>query len=244
MNRNISGAQNGVYFPYYHHVFDDERGGFEKQLRYLKNYGDFISIDTAIELLNADKETKGKYFCVSFDDGYECCYHNVAPICKDLSIPVVIYLPTSFIGLDPEKQEDLQRIRENLPANKKILSFLNWQQCRDLLRVNFTFGSHTHLHINIASLTKEKIELELDVSKGLIEEKLGVKCEHFACPWGKVEKDFDPNIAIPIAKETGFHSFATTHRGINFGQKDIFMLRRDHLMANWPSSYLNYFFGR
>ena len=42
----------------------------------MKNYGDFISYDDAINLLKMGLKTNDKYFCLSFDDGFKNIYEN------------------------------------------------------------------------------------------------------------------------------------------------------------------------
>ena len=241
--RSFDTPGNWISFPYYHHVFDDERSGFEKQLKYLKNFGDFISITEAVDLLSGAHKMNGKYFCVSFDDGYQCLYDNMMPVTEALDVPVIIYLPTDYIGLKPENGEDLKMIKDNLPNNPKLLSFLDWEACNEMTAHKISFGSHTKSHTNLWDLDDLKLREELLSSKNIIEEKLQKNCLDFACPWGIIDKNFNPVITTPVAKELGYRSFASTNRGRNFSESDLFQLRRDHLLANWPNAQLKYFFG-
>jgi peptidoglycan/xylan/chitin deacetylase (PgdA/CDA1 family) len=234
---------NWISFPYYHHVFDDEKLGFERQLKYLKNFGDFISITYAIDLLSGVNKIEGKYFCVSFDDGYQCLYDNMMEVSAALDVPVIIYLQTDYIGLKPENESDLKRIKDNLPQNPKLLSFLDWDECKRMTSHKISFGSHTMSHINLWKLDQTKLREELQGSKKIIEEKLQAECLDFACPWGIVLQDFDPVKTTPIAKELGYRSFASTNRGRNNSASDLYQIKRDHLLANWPNAQLKYFFG-
>ena len=241
--RSIDKPGNWISFPYYHHVFDDEKSGFEKQLKYLKNFGDFISIADAVFLLSDVNKMNGKYFCLSFDDGYQCLFDNMMPITAALDIPVIIYLPTDYIGLKPEKGNDFKMIKDNLPQNPKLLSFLDWETCNKMTSYQISFGSHTMSHTNLWDLEDIKLREELLYSKKIIEENLQSKCLDFACPWGVVDKNFNPLITTPVAKELGYRSFATTNRGRNFSESDLFQIKRDHLLATWPTAQLKYFFG-
>ena len=51
------GGRGWIRFPYYHHVFDDERRGFARQLDYLRQFGDFVAIDDAAAMLASDDGT-------------------------------------------------------------------------------------------------------------------------------------------------------------------------------------------
>jgi peptidoglycan/xylan/chitin deacetylase (PgdA/CDA1 family) len=243
LKKSISKNNNCIQFPYYHHVFDDENKGFEKQLNYLKNYGDFISMDQASTLLNNEKTINGRYFCVSFDDGFRNTYSNMLEVTDKLDIPVIVYLPTNYIGLNAEIPVDLEIIKQFHPEDPKLVPFLSWNDCREMLNHNVSFGSHTLNHSNLSKISTEEIKVELQKSKEIIEKKLMVSCYHFACPWGRAGIDFDPAITTDIAAKLGYKSFATTDRGIMKNGDDLFLLKRQHLLANWGNNQLKYFFG-
>ena len=241
---SIAASGNWIRFPYYHHVFDDERKDFERQLKYLRNFGEFISIDDVCTMMNDKAAIDGRYFCVSFDDGYRCLYHNMMPITAAMNIPVIIYLPTIYTGLSETNEEDLVLVKDNLPNNSKLLSFLSWEQCREMLDHQISFGSHTKTHANLAGLSPAEIEKELLESKLIIEENLQRDCTHFACPWGRVNINFDPAITTPIAQKLGYQTFCTTDRGKTQKGDDLFQIKRDHLLAHWGNYQLKYFFSK
>lgn len=241
---SITASGNWIRFPYYHHVFDDERKDFERQLKYLRNFGEFISIDDVCDMMNDKAAIDGRYFCVSFDDGYRCLHDNMMPITAEMNIPVIIYLPTIYTGLSETNEEDIVLIKNNLPGNPKLLSFLNWAQCREMLDHKISFGSHTKTHANLAGLSPAQIENELLESKLIIEENLQQSCRHFACPWGRVNINFDPAITTPIAQRLGYQTFCTTDRGKTQKGDDLFLLKRDHLLAGWGNYQLKYFFSK
>lgn len=233
-----------IRFPYYHHVFDDEKKDFERQLRYLKRFGDFISIDDACALIVSKSSFKGRYFCLSFDDGFYNCYSNMMEITAGLDVPVIVYLPTNYIGLAVNDREDQQKILKFYPEKNKPVAFLNWEDCKKMLSYQMTFGSHTCSHVNLAKLTAEAIEQELCLSKKAVEENLNVECKHFACPWGRPGLDFYPEQTTDIARKSGYLSFATTQRGKMSQGDDLMLIKRDHLLAKWENFQLRYFFSR
>jgi len=241
--KSISKTNNWVQFPYYHHVFSDEKKGFEKQLNYLNNFGDFISMDQACELIQSDDPIPGRFFCISFDDGFLNTSLNMMEITDKLSIPVIIYLATDYIGLDSQDTGDIKKIKQFHPEDPKLIPFLDWSDCLEMLKHNVTFGSHTLSHAKLSKINTSEIEIELKKSKEIIEKELGVSCNHFACPWGRTGIDFDPAITTEIAKNLGYQSFATTDRGRMKKGDDLFQLKRQHLLANWGIYQLKYFFG-
>lgn len=243
-NKSISTSNSWIRFPYYHHVFDDEKKGFERQLRYLKNFGEFISMDEVVQLIERKEPLDGRYFCVSFDDGYRCLYSNMVDVTAPMDIPVIIYLPTDYIGLHESREEDVIKIKNNRIGNPRLLSFLNWEQCREMLQHQVSFGSHTKQHAALMALQPTEIEQELQLSKDIIEKQLQVPCVHFACPWGVPGVHFNPAVTTPLAKALGYRTFATTQRGKMLPGDDLYLLKRDHLLANWSNAHLVYFFNQ
>jgi peptidoglycan/xylan/chitin deacetylase (PgdA/CDA1 family) len=243
VNRKVDRQEHYLAFPYYHHVFNDEKKGFRRQLTYLKNFGDFITMDQAVEIINSTVPIKGRHFCVSFDDGFENCYTNMVEITDQLNVPVIIYLPTSFIGLDAANQIDYDKMKSFYPGMGRAVPFLNWKQCREMLQHQVSFGSHTVDHVNLAVLSEEEIAKELMESKQKIELELGISCKHFASPFGTPGKFFDPVTIGKVARSVGFISVASTKRGKMYNNTNAFLIQRDHLLANWGNYQLKYFFG-
>ncbi|MBK7946601.1 MAG: polysaccharide deacetylase family protein [Flavobacteriales bacterium] len=237
-------GQSWVRFPCYHHVFADERKGFERQLQYMRTIGEFIPMDDAIEMITGGSPIDGRYFSVTFDDGFRNCLEHMMPITAELGVPVIIYLPTDYIGRDASTPSDAERMLRFYPEDPKLVEFLNWDECRSMLGHGVSFGSHTVNHAHLIELGADAITDELKRSKEAIEEKLGIACRHFACPWGKPVVDFDPAVAPGIARALGYSSFAASNRGAMRAGGDVFMLTRDHMVADWENFQLRYFLSR
>lgn len=244
INKNISSTNDWISFPYYHHIFDDEVKNFDRQLNYFKNYGDFISIDQAYEMMQRQEKISGRYFCLSFDDGFQNCYTNMMDVTVKYNVPTIIYLATDYINLDLTMESNLKKIKDFDEIVNKSVPFLDWKECREMLGNKITFGSHTCGHLNLATLTNEEIQFQLKTSKALIEKELGVECSHFAAPWGRRGIDFNEEILIKIAKENNYKTVVTTNRGKVYQQDNPFLIKREHVLAEWGNSQLDYFFGK
>ena len=46
-----------------------------------------------------------------------------------------------------------------------------------------TVGAHTHSHVDLSHASEQVCQDEMARSKGLVEDRLGVACRHFAYPW-------------------------------------------------------------
>lgn len=226
-------------FPFYHHVFDDERVGFARQLDYMARHGEFIGLDDALGLLDSATPIDGRYFCLTFDDGLKNCATNGAPILLDKGAPAAIFLATHYIGTDIEADRDL--LLGFYDDGRTLIEFLDWDDCRRLAEAGMTFGSHTENHVHLSELDAAGVKHELARSKRTIEDRLGRECRHFCCPFGRPGINFWPERDPEIARRLGYRSFLTTRRGANRTGDSPMAVRRDHLLAGWGDYQLRYF---
>ena len=91
------GRGGALRFPYYHHVFEDERATFARQLRWMRRQGEYLGWDDAVALVQSGQPIDGRYFCISFDDGFRNCVTHALPILVEHGATVAFFLATSFI---------------------------------------------------------------------------------------------------------------------------------------------------
>jgi peptidoglycan/xylan/chitin deacetylase (PgdA/CDA1 family) len=240
--RSIARTSDWIRFPYYHHVFDDECHGFSRQLKYLKNFGDFISLDDAVAMLESGNDIKGRYFCITFDDGFKNCEANAMPILLDHGAPAAFFLATDYIGTDIEA--DREHLLDFFGHRQTLVEFLTWSDCRRMIDSGMTIGSHTVHHARLADLQAEEVLKELIDSKAVIEEHLGIICEHFCYPFGISNNDFLPERDPGLAHQAGYRSVSTGSRGAMRQGASQYMIQRDHILANWSNFQLRYFLSR
>ena len=239
----IDSSKEWIRVIFYHHVFDDERKDFERHLRYLRKYGDFISLDTVVDILEKNEKICGRYFCVTFDDGFKNCITNALPILVENECLASFFIATDYIGCNVE--EHLYTFKEKFSGNKNAypipVEFMNWDDCKNLLEAGMIIGSHTCSHVPLSELDDNQLKSELVKSKQKIEEKLGIDCIHFAAPLGVPGKHFIVGNDPIIAKTVGYRSFLTTERGPNYKGTDPFRIRRDGMFARCGNHALRFF---
>lgn len=242
LTSRVPRGSNWIRFPYYHHVFDDERSSFDAHLGYMRNFGEIISVDTAMEMLASHDRVDGRYFCITFDDGFKNCVTNALPILLERQATAAFFIPTRFIGTS------LERDREVLLAfyghGKILMEFLDWDDCRTLAEAGMTIGSHTVSHRVLSGLTDTEVETELRESKKTIERELGTSCDHFCAPVGRPDLDFRTDRDPELARKVGYRSFLTTQRGSVHRLSTPMAVDRDHTLADWGLYQLRYFFSR
>ena len=103
---------------------------------------------------------------VTFDDGTVDFHSHALPLLVRYKVPALLYLATGGVGTSAQDS-------------------LTWEHLAEAVATGLvTVGSHTHGHTDLSSATEEEAEDEMRRSQGLIEERLGVECRHFAYPWG------------------------------------------------------------
>jgi peptidoglycan/xylan/chitin deacetylase (PgdA/CDA1 family) len=232
----------GVHVLYYHHVFDDERAGFERQLRFLSNHAEWVSLDDALRVMNDGGEAGHRYLAITFDDGFENCFTHAMPTLSEHSIPAAFFLPTDFVGAHPH--QDPSRVWSFFKKTLDI-PFMTWAQCREAAEAGFVFGSHSCSHTSLIDLDEAQVRWELETSRHLIEQEIGAPCQHFCAPRGKSGLHFDADRDPRIAEELGFRSFLTTDAGVNPLNHPMpySVVRRRHVVAAWGNHELAYFLG-
>ncbi|MDP6944972.1 MAG: polysaccharide deacetylase family protein [Myxococcota bacterium] len=230
----------GVQILYYHHIFDDERAGFERQLAWLSQRVDWVSYDEALRLMREGGEPGKRYLAVTFDDGFENCFTHAMPILEGHDVPATFFLATDFIGANPARDPSHSW---SFFTRTLDVPFMTWDQCRQAADAGFTFGSHTCTHASLIDLNDGDVHWELERSKAVMERELGRPCDHFCAPRGKPMEHFDPSRAPALARQLGYRSFATTEPGVNVVSADPFMVRRRHAIAAWGNYQLKYFLG-
>ncbi len=228
----FSKKKNSVQFLYSHHVFYDEKKSFIKQINYLKNIGDFISYDDALKINRYKKKINGRYFVLSFDDGFK----NNLEICDILlsyKIPATFFIPVSFIGNKREDSGEVFFFNKNLYIN-----FLDWKDCKKIKNDRlFNIESHSVNHKNFLHLNKQQILFELNQSKLEIKRRLNLSVKHFACPYGGYNKFYD----LETARKVGYKSFSISERGELFQKTKNFLIKRHNLDSSWPIKFLKFF---
>ena len=183
-------THNWVRFVMYHDITANERSDLARQLHYIRNIAEFVSIDEALSLSKSEQSPDGRYICITVDDGYESCYTNITPILEEFGAPGTFFVIPGFIEGQPPSMR-------RHPRNSKLdnMRFLSWAQCRDMVTRGMTIGSHTFSHAKLAELIDAEADDEFQRSARIISQEVGVECRHFAAPWGQPHRDFRPDRA-------------------------------------------------
>ncbi len=230
--RGIGRAPAGVYTLCYHHIPARDRANFERQLEYLGRNGVFVSADQARQLVCSGGAAEGRFFLLSFDDGYADLVDVAQPVLAERGISAIAFVVTSWLTSPPDKTAS-RADGYMTPAD-----LLRWHAS------GMDIGSHTHTHRQLVTLTEPEVRDELRRSSAVLAEITGERPHHFACPWGVPERDFRLDETPRLMREEGYVSLFTTTRGVATDARDLGLMPRHVLEPHWPLYQVNALLGR
>ena len=75
--------------------------------------------------------------------------------------------------------------------------FMKWDHVIELGHSPLiTIGAHTHTHPLLTSLSSQEMVAEIESSKNILEEKLGVSVNHFSYPYGAVDEEIKNHLRM------------------------------------------------
>lgn len=152
---------------------------FREQMVYLANTGRVISLDEAIEGLRNGWLDNNRRYVLTFDDAYEDFYTHAWPVLAELDLPATLYVPTGFIE-SPANSPVVGDV-----AGKERLKPATWEMLKEMAASErITIGGHTHSHPDLPTLDDNAVISELEQCDALLQERLGVRVQHFAYPRG------------------------------------------------------------
>lgn len=138
--------------------------------------------------------------------------------CKNLDEKEEVFAQLRRVIIDMEPIERMELFQKLFVENGIDLyqttreNALSWKQLKELSTSDLvTIGAHTVTHPALSGLSPEQIKEEVLGGKTLLEEKLGIKIEHFSYPFGS-RKEANQR-EFKILKELGFKTATTTRSG-------------------------------
>jgi peptidoglycan/xylan/chitin deacetylase (PgdA/CDA1 family) len=128
-----------------------------------------------------------KDVAITFDDGLRSVMRNAAPILADYNIPWSLFVVSDWSDGKGPWGDDV---------------FLGWRDLERLIAAGVEVGSHSATHPDFTHLDLPRIVEELGSSRRVIEDRLGIKVETFAIPFGQSMNW--PARAAQAARQVGY----------------------------------------
>jgi peptidoglycan/xylan/chitin deacetylase (PgdA/CDA1 family) len=215
--------QNLISVLNYHRIDNDledvnavSPSNFERQMIFLKNNYEVISVKELIEIIQSGVNHK-RWVVITFDDGYLDNYKNAAPILKKNQIPACFFISSGIVGSDKPFAHDIKRLGRQIPV-------MNWEHVRQLYEMGFEIGAHTINHVRLSQCNFLTLQQEIVGSKETIENILNTEIKYFSHPHG-LQSDVSTE-ALNIIKQSGFECNFSAYGGLVQPGDDIFNIKR------------------
>ncbi len=196
---------------------------FDAQMKYLTDNGyRVITPDMLLNFLEYKRQIPKKSVLITIDDGYKSVISVAFPILKKYGFTATVFVYTKYVGI-----------------SKKAMS---WDDLRILKANGFTIGSHTVYHSDLTQkesgeTTKvffERINMEINLSKTIIDKKLDQNTIYFAFPYGRYNTEL-----LKKAKSAGYKMAVTVDRGSNPFFTNPLALKRDMILKRDMNSFIS-----
>lgn len=163
---------------------------FERQMRLLRARG-----YRATTFSDAVAAAPGSgIVAVTFDDAFASVVEFGFPILQRLGMVATLFVPTDFIDAGgPLRWSGIDQWLDGPTAAE--LTPASWAQISSLVAAGWEVGSHTASHPRLPDLDDASLADELERSKRVCEDRLGIPCASLAYPYGAV----DPRVVTATA---------------------------------------------
>jgi peptidoglycan/xylan/chitin deacetylase (PgdA/CDA1 family) len=140
---------------------------FEAQMEILRDAGiAVVPLARLVAALLDGEPLPPRSVVLTFDDGWANQYRHAFPVLVRHGYPATFFVFTNPIGRDTR--------------------FMDWGQLRELTEAGMTVGSHSRTHPYLGRITDPaELRREVEGSRTLLEERLGVEVRFFAYPFGE-----------------------------------------------------------
>ena len=137
---------------------------------------------------------------LTFDDGFLSNRKMAESVLMPLGICAVFFPTYEFIGLDSKNSFDFASRyfypRRSVSLEDGDLSSMSWADLSWLLSQGHEIGAHTLTHRALSGLSSREKRIEIIDGADQLEQKLGVRVEKFAYPFGSLSTVDEESIEI------------------------------------------------
>jgi peptidoglycan/xylan/chitin deacetylase (PgdA/CDA1 family) len=150
-------------------------GDFAAQLAYLRD-GGYTTL-TAADLVQGEAgrivQWPAKPVVLTFDDGFADFHDAALPLLRRYGFTATLFVTTGWIANGA-----------GTAARSRPPRMLSWSQLAEVAAAGVEVGAHSHHHAMLDQLTGNSLRQELEVSKAILEDRLGLPVTGLAYPFG------------------------------------------------------------
>jgi peptidoglycan/xylan/chitin deacetylase (PgdA/CDA1 family) len=190
-------------------------------------------------MLQGKRAIDGRYFHLSFDDGFRNNFTNALPVLIEHKVPAIFFVPTGIVSAD---WKTAQHYCINTTSYRGTMEMMTWDDLSEIILQGFEIGSHTRTHARFSSISSnpQAIEDEIHGSKNDLEAYLNIQCKYIAWPYGTLA-DSD-RTSLSAVSTAGYTACFGAFRGtVKPNETDMFSIPRHHFEVEWPIQHIQYF---
>lgn len=239
--RRAVGHQGGrLRVLLYHGIGQADEDRFAAQLNWLSRSWRFISPSEFASVMSSNSQVTDDCLLLTFDDGFASNRRVAETVLNPMGIKALFFIVSEFAALS-DKEDWRSFVAQNIYPGlepEKISAHLRNMSLDDLRYLHDTghcIGAHTAQHARLSQVAPKDLAAEIILSADTLEQKLGLKIEHFAYTFGDLAS-FSP-AALAVAR-TRFNFIYTGLRGFNRRGVPPWAIRRDSIVASDSLSLL------
>ena len=177
---------------------------FTAHLEELKTGGyTVVALKDLVESLRTKAPIADKTVAISMDDGYLSIYTRAYPLLKEAGFPFTIFLSTD-------------------PIDRGYPSHMSWAQVQEISADPLVdIAAHTASHLHMATASQARLGDEMARSLDRLEEKLNIRPQIFAYPFGEASLQ-----AVSVVRGFGMKAAFGQHSGSIGPESDFYFLPR------------------
>ena len=162
----------------------------DAQLKILHHGGfQVCSLDQLVERLQHNEDVS-KLVCLTFDDAFVDFKEIALPILSAWDAHATLFVPVGKVGS-----------ASHWSQYAPMRPLMNWDELETVLQAGVTLGSHGLDHLRLPNVCSEVLQAEVEESRDILRQRLGIEAQHFAYPYGASQQR--EQIA---AQQAGYHS--------------------------------------
>ena len=228
----------------YHDIAPEEHENIKRQLGWLSRHWTFISPEHFAAVISGKETIQNKSLLLTFDDGFASNLTVAEKILNPMGIQALFFVVSDLVAIE-DNEEARQFIVRNVKLGTSMdklptyLSNMKWADLEALLEQGHMIGAHTRTHARLSEISSsDGLEDEIVCSADRLENRLGIKVEHFAYTFGDLSS-FSSR-ALRIAQKR-FRYVYSGLRGNNTIGTSSFAIRRDIFTPSDPNALVGAF---
>lgn len=209
------------------------RARFRTLLRQLGEVATLVRIEDACALIRARTPVTRPMIAFTFDDGYQECHTDLAPVLEEFGVNAAFFINPHFALGDQAYVDRFLATRvPDMPKRPPMTPAM----IADLARRGFVIGAHTLDHERLVSDDPAFLQTQVADCRAAVERLSGQPCEYFAWTYGRYS-DISP-AALALAEATYPFVFSSD-RYPSYTSGAVF--NRRHFECDWPASHVRFF---